>query len=112
MTEKQIITKFIEDISLITQRPPMFQLTDVYGIQLAMYGYLMGRESKILNDFYGDFQDFINKEFAKDFTSEKKHDWPRLIWFNSSDGLHSITLFNLLFEKFFDSYKQKLDEPL
>ena len=108
--KKKIITKFFEDISLITKKPHMFHLTDVYGIQLAMYGYIMGRKSKVLTDFFSAFQDFINEEFAEDFTSKRTHGWPRLIWFYSSDGLNSIQLFNSLFEKYFNSYIKSIED--
>lgn len=80
-----------------------YGVSDVTDIYLIIFGFINGVTKSELNSvfqFTSNFRDFVNKEFAGDFSSSTDHDWPRLIRFYSGSDKHSIELFELLFERF------------
>jgi hypothetical protein len=51
MMEEEKLNIFIELISSIVKRPAMYQVSNVEGLYLFIFGYITGSKSNILNEF-------------------------------------------------------------
>src|SRR5688572_10797314 len=101
INQSRFIADFIDFIKNLTDKPGLFQINDVEGVSLVIFGYRRGCAIDLikyeqLGKFMDEFKEFVNKEFAisEDF------DWPRLIRFYSNGNKNSIDLFRVKFEKF------------
>ena len=106
--EEEKLNIFIELISSIVKRPAMYQVSNVEGLYLFIFGYITGSKSNILNEFNQEFKVFVNAHFENDIKSKKEWDWPRLIRFGSGSDNHSIELFGSLFKQFSSSFLNKI----
>lgn len=80
-------------ITEILDRPAMYCVNNVEDLNLIIWGYLMGLQSKEDNNFMVYFRELTNKHFK----SKKDTDWSRLIRFYSASDKHSIELFSQIF---------------
>jgi hypothetical protein len=109
-SQKEFFDRFLEFIYSMIKRPAMYGVSDVEGVHLFVLGVRCGCggcDGEIMTAFSNDFRDFINDEFAEDFSKKRDHDWPRLIRFYSGGDLHSIELLGLMLDKFVPSFKKK-----
>lgn len=98
------LKEFIDFINVITERPGMFEITNVNDLGLVILGYkncrcLTSVEVDAIDRLFEEFYIFLNKEFEMKNNST----WVRLIRFISGENKVSIELFRVKFNQFLEA---------
>ncbi len=96
MNESSALSKFIDFVSGVLRRPGMYQVNNIEDLNLLIFGFSIGCNSKEVFSLLDDYRLFVNQEFK----STNNYDWARLIRFYSSGDLQSLDLFKSKFKSF------------
>jgi hypothetical protein len=92
------------------KRPGMFRVSKVEDVNMIVFGFSCGvaeNELENVNAFLEGFKEFVNDEFADDFSSTPNYGWDSLIRFNSPTDSMTMQLFAKLFTKFVSTVKDR-----
>ena len=90
-------------INNMISKPGMYLINRVEDLHYFIHGYTLASSDEAIEEFFVKFRDFINNKFDDNGTSS----WYRIIRFNSSTDIHSISLFKQYFEEFLKTYYQQ-----
>lgn len=93
------IKKFIEFVLEVCKRPAMFHVNRVEELNVICIGFqcaLTDNDAKSLNEFLGDFREYVNHHFEMN----SNYNWDSVIRLHSGSDLHSLPLFQRLFKDY------------
>lgn len=101
MVLSKSLKEFIDFINSITERPGMFEITNINDLGLVIFGYkncqcLSKNDADAIDLLFNEFHIFLIKEFEVSYIST----WIRLIRFVSGENKASVDLFKLKFNEF------------
>lgn len=88
---------FIKLIDAVCKHPAVYSINRVEEIDILINGYLFGTGDKeTISDFMSKFNSFV----VQKFDIGTGYNWVKLIRLNTGGDLHTIELFDILYNEF------------